>query len=76
LLLCASLRRAIAQGIRIYDFLRGDETFKAHWRAQPREVEDVRVIKRTTSNRVRHGLWVASDHVKGWLKSNFSSAQT
>ena len=64
MILSASIQRAIAEGYRAIDFLRGDEPFKAHWRAEPQPVEDVRIIKRTASNRVRHGIWVASDHVK------------
>src|SRR5207244_453594 len=32
----ATLQLAIAQGYRAFDFLRGDEPYKAHWRAQPR----------------------------------------
>jgi CelD/BcsL family acetyltransferase involved in cellulose biosynthesis len=75
MILSATLQRAIAEGYRYFDFLRGDEPFKAHWRAEPKPVEDVRVIPRTASNRVRHGLWIASDHVKHWLKSSFRSTQ-
>jgi CelD/BcsL family acetyltransferase involved in cellulose biosynthesis len=32
------LRAAIEQGHRRVDFLRGDEAYKAHWRAEPRPV--------------------------------------
>ena len=73
MMLCASLQRAIAEGYRAFDFLRGDEPFKAHWRAEPQFVENVRVIKRTASNRVRHGFWVASDHLRHWLKTGLGS---
>ena len=76
MILTASIQRAIAEGYRAVDFLRGDEPFKAHWRAEPKPVEDVRIIKRTASNRVRHGIWVASDHVKHWLKSGLGSTAT
>lgn len=74
MILCASLQSAIAEGYESFDFLRGNEPYKAHWRATPRSVENVRVIRRTASNRVRHGLWVASDHLRHWLKSSFGAS--
>ncbi len=37
----ASLKRAIEQGQYAYDFLRGDEPYKAHWRAAPRPMFSV-----------------------------------
>ena len=38
------LRHAIEEGHRQLDFLRGDEPYKAHWRATPRATYDYRVI--------------------------------
>jgi CelD/BcsL family acetyltransferase involved in cellulose biosynthesis len=73
LLLTAALRRAIVEGYRSFDFLRGNEPWKAHWRAAAQPMEDVRIVKRTATNRVRHGLWTAGDHVRGWLKTGFNS---
>ncbi len=34
----ATIREAIDDGRQCYDFLRGDEPYKAHWRASPRDV--------------------------------------
>ncbi len=34
--LIASIRHAIAEGQQTFDFMRGDESYKSHWRAQPR----------------------------------------
>lgn len=75
MLFSATVQHAIASGRRTFDLLRGDEPYKAHWRAEPKPVEDVRIIKRTPSNRVRHGFWVASDHVKNWIKTGLASPQ-
>ena len=44
-----TIRRAIEQGHRQFDFLRGDEPYKAHWRAIPRATYDYRIVP----NRVR-----------------------
>src|SRR5262249_30656192 len=37
----ATLQAAIEQGFTSYDFLRGDEPYKAHWRAEPRRLLEV-----------------------------------
>ena len=71
MILMASLERAIAEGFRSFDFLRGDESYKPHWRAQGRPIEDIRIVKRTPANHLRKGLWVASDQLKDWFKSTF-----
>ena len=39
----ASGRRS-SRGYRAYDFLRGDEPYKADWRAQPCPVEEIRIV--------------------------------
>ncbi len=43
----ASLRHAIDAGYRGYDFLRGDEPYKAHWRAEPKPMALLRVFPRS-----------------------------
>lgn len=39
----ATLQQAIAEGHQSFDFLRGDEPYKAHWRATPRGTIDWRI---------------------------------
>jgi hypothetical protein len=68
LITLATLRRAIEQGYRAFDFLRGDEPYKAHFRAQPRPSLAVRVVPNRASARLRHGLWLAGSNVKQWIK--------
>jgi CelD/BcsL family acetyltransferase involved in cellulose biosynthesis len=63
----AVLRRAIEQGYRAFDFLRGDEPYKAHYRAQPRPSLAVHVVPNRTAPRLRHGMYVAGDSVKRWI---------
>ncbi|HUT14285.1 MAG TPA: GNAT family N-acetyltransferase [Thermoguttaceae bacterium] len=65
----ATLRRAIEKGYRAVDFLRGDEPYKAHFRARPRPSLSVRVVPGRTTARVRHNLWLAGSNVKQWIKS-------
>ena len=64
----AAVRRAIRQGYRAFDFLRGDEPYKEHWRARRRETVEIRVAARRPSARWRHRLWLAGSNVKRWMR--------
>jgi CelD/BcsL family acetyltransferase involved in cellulose biosynthesis len=62
------IRRAIEQGYRAFDFLRGDEPYKAHFAAVARPSIEVRVVADRAAARLRHSLWLAKYNVKRWLK--------
>ena len=64
----AMLQMAMESGHRTYDLLRGDEAYKAHWRAQPRACVDIRVWPGHGADWVRHGVWRARQNVKYWAK--------
>ncbi len=70
----ALLKRAITLGRSGYDLLRGDEQYKAHWRAQARPSHNVRVICRSGRARLRHSLWLAGGSLKSWLKTGLGMA--
>ena len=65
----ATIRAAIAEGATAIDFLRGDEPYKAHWRAEPRPTIDVNVVPSRSGARLRHGMVNAGSSVKDWLKA-------
>lgn len=60
----ASLRRAVEQGFRGFDFLRGDEPYKAHWRAASRPNLEIRVAADRPAARLRQQIWLAGVRVK------------
>ena len=68
LITLGGIKQAIAEGRRAFDFLRGDESYKAHWRAQPRPALDIRVVANAPGARLRHSLWLASGNVKNWIR--------
>jgi CelD/BcsL family acetyltransferase involved in cellulose biosynthesis len=70
----ATIKRAVALQRTAFDFLRGDEPYKAHWRARPVPLVELRVIPQTTSAQLRHGVWVAGDTLKHWIKTGISFA--
>jgi CelD/BcsL family acetyltransferase involved in cellulose biosynthesis len=62
------LRWAIERGYRAYDFLRGDEVYKARFGAQPRPTLGWRVVPPRAAAQFRHNLWLAGNNVKQWIK--------
>ena len=70
----ASIRRAIEGGHRGYDFLRGDEPYKAHFRATPRPSMEIRIIPDRPAAQLRHKLWLTGSNVKRWLKNGLKTA--
>lgn len=51
------LQSAWADGLTAIDFLRGDEPYKAHWRAEPQPTWNLRLAAPWVSARARHRLW-------------------
>ncbi|MBN1854588.1 MAG: GNAT family N-acetyltransferase [Pirellulales bacterium] len=64
----AAIQRAIEEGHATYDFLRGDEPYKPHWRAQPVQAWHIRVPNHHAIARLRNVSWRA----KQWLKSKIA----
>ncbi|MDZ7615781.1 MAG: GNAT family N-acetyltransferase, partial [Patescibacteria group bacterium] len=62
------LQRAIAEGCRRVDFLRGNEPYKAQWRAEFHENASVRVVAPRAGARVRHHAWLAVRTAKDWAR--------
>jgi hypothetical protein len=62
-----SLRSAIDGGYRALDLLRGDEPYKAHFRAKPNACLEIRAVPAHFPARVRHGIWRAGSSAKRWL---------
>ena len=63
-----TIRRAVEEGFRRIDFLRGDEPYKAHWRAAPQPICDWRVFPNRRLARLQGHVMSAALAVKGWMK--------
>ncbi len=68
LMLAASLKLAIEEGFRHYDFLRGDEPYKTTWNAQSVPLVDLRIAGRSPAARMRHTAWRTRETVKHWMR--------
>jgi len=64
----ASIQAAIAHGCESYDFSRGDQPYKAHWRATPTACHDVRIWPDHLSGRLEHAMWGMSNLAESWKK--------
>lgn len=69
LIMIATIQSAIVSGQTAFDFLRGDEPYKAHWRATPRPTTNIRVVAPKTASQLRHGIWLACSSLKGFVQS-------
>jgi CelD/BcsL family acetyltransferase involved in cellulose biosynthesis len=74
LAISAVLRQSIDQGLSYYDLLRGDEPYKAHWRAEPRQMLRVRVVPRHSTARVRNVVWMAEQGARSIVKRGLELA--
>lgn len=72
----ATLKHALTSGQRAFDFLRGDEPYKAHWRAVPQASIELRAVPRKTTAQLRHGLWLAGDTMKQWIKAGLDKVRS
>jgi len=70
----ATIKRAIEDGYTGFDFLRGDEPYKAHWRASPQKMVELRIAANRATSKLRHGIWAAGNTLKGWMKGFQSTA--
>jgi CelD/BcsL family acetyltransferase involved in cellulose biosynthesis len=64
----SSIQRALDEGFRTYDLLRGDEAYKSHWRAVARPLLEARVIRGTAAGRLYDQLDRQYERGKSWLK--------
>jgi len=62
------LRAAIEEGHSQMDFLRGDEPYKAHWRAISHATYDYRVIPNRRLARLRGRVWTVTDAIGDWVR--------
>lgn len=64
----AIIRWAISQGYSVLDLLRGNEPYKAHWRAAPRRCQNIRIVPSRIAPQLRHNVWLAGTNTYNWLK--------
>ncbi len=66
LIIAATIKRAIKQGGRAIDFLRGDEPYKPHFRAEPRDMLALRIVPNRALPLLRNQIYLGSREIKRW----------
>jgi hypothetical protein len=62
------IQHAITEGHRKFDLLRGDESYKAHWRATPKETFHVRVVPSRAGAKWRYQAWNSVRGAARWVR--------
>lgn len=71
----ALIRHVSAHGLGMLDFLRGDESYKRDWEAQPHPTREFRVAACRPVARLRHTLWRTGAAAKQWLRWRLGHAR-
>jgi CelD/BcsL family acetyltransferase involved in cellulose biosynthesis len=70
-----ALKSAVDEHFAAYDFMRGDEPYKAWWGCQPQALARLRVAGRQPSAVARFATWRGSSAVKQWTRQVVSKAK-
>jgi CelD/BcsL family acetyltransferase involved in cellulose biosynthesis len=71
-----SIKQAIEEGHSRFDFLRGDEPYKAHWRATPQQALRVVAVPPRLWPRLRHRTWSGARELVRNARQLAGSTQT
>jgi CelD/BcsL family acetyltransferase involved in cellulose biosynthesis len=71
----ASIKSAIEEGAQVFDFLRGDEPYKAQWRGEPRPMRRVWIAAPHPAARIRHLLRRTSADSRRWAADCYRAAR-
>ncbi len=63
-----TLQHAIEQRCESFDLLRGDEAYKAHWRATPTETFHLQIVPNRSSARWRFQAWSSLRNTARWVR--------
>ena len=62
-----SLSESIARGFRSFDFLRGDEPYKARWNSVRNPLQRIKLVPPKLSSRLRHQIWLSGKSIKNYF---------
>ena len=70
-----AVQQAISRGHQYFDYLRGDEPYKANWQTKRVPLSKWQIVSRRIPSRLRFGFWETGRTIKNWLpgSSNYSS---
>ena len=69
----AAIEASLEDGLRKFDFLRGDEPYKSRWDTTRIPLHRTRWIPRKLRSQVKHNLWLTGRTIKGYLNKPSSA---
>jgi CelD/BcsL family acetyltransferase involved in cellulose biosynthesis len=72
---CLAIRKAIEEGFTRFDFLRGDEPYKAHFRGVALPTFDYLVFPNRKLAKLRGHVTLAAGALKGWVKQGVAAVK-
>ena len=65
----AAIQKSIDKGFQHFDFLRGDEPYKARWSTTRVAMRNTRFVPRKLGAKVKHNIWLTGQAIKNCLRS-------
>jgi len=66
--LIATIQFCLDRGLKRLDFLRGDESYKSHWKATPSARNDIRIWPSGVSGQIGFGIQKARQIAADWIR--------
>lgn len=72
----AAIQYAISNGCKYFDFLRGDEPYKARWSTTREAILRHIYVPRKLKSQIKHSTWVIGRSIKSYMTGFGQSSQT
>lgn len=72
----AAVQYAISNGYKYFDFLRGDEPYKARWSTTREAIQRHKYVPRRLKSQLKHGTWVIGRSIKNYMTGLGQSDET
>ena len=64
-----AIQKSIERGLQHFDFMRGDEPYKARWSTVRIPMMTIRYIPRNLRSRIKHNVWLTGQTIKNYLRT-------
>jgi len=65
----ASIQKSIDLGLKHFDFMRGDEPYKARWSTTRVAMQSTRFVPRKMGAKFKHNIWLTGQVIKNCLRT-------
>lgn len=64
-----AIQKSIESGFQHFDFMRGDEPYKARWSSKRIPMMTIRFVPRNLRSRIKHNVWLTGQTIKNYLRT-------